>query len=274
MSIITISSESYEQGREIAKKSAAALGYAYLGREILDQVGEKYNIQGSKLTDALDKMNYVFRMPAKLRKRYISYIKEAVLSALLADNVVCQGLLAHLYVLGVSHALKVRIVMEPDVHAQQMSTQSGISVKRAKKQIERNKKLRQQWSQSEFRFDETDPAKYDLMISLSQIDPDEAVNIITETVKSRRFQPMTYSLKCLQDLELAGQVQAKLIEQFPSSRVFANGGNLVIETIGLKREKQKRESTIREIAMNVPGVEYVEVHFINDFFRQAAESLR
>lgn len=274
MSIITISSDSYDQGREIAQKSAEALGYAYLGREVLDQVGQEHNLTKAKLIDALDKMTYMFRMPAKLRKRYMSYIQQTVLSALLADNIVCQGLGAHLYVVGVSHALKVRILTDPEVLAQQIATQNKISVKKAKKQIAHQKKLRQQWSQSEFRFDETDPAKYDLMISLSQIDPDEAVKIITETVRSRRFQPMTYSLKCLTDLELAGRVRVLLMERFPSSRVYANGGNLVIETIGLKREKQKREAAIRELAQKVDGVDYVEVHFINDFFRQAAESFR
>ena len=274
MSIITISSDSYDQGREIAQKSAEALGYDYLGREILDQVGEKYGLPGAKLIDALDKMTYVFRMPAKLRKRYLSYIQEAVLSALLKDNIVCQGLGAHLYVVGVSHTLKVRIVMDPEALARQISAEHNISIKKAEKRIVRIKKQRQQWSQTEFRFDETDPAKYDLMISLSQIDPDEAVKIITETVKSSRFQPMTYSQKCLKDLELASRVRVLLLEQFPSSRVYANGGNLVIETLGLKREKQKRETAIRELALKVEGVEYVEVHFINDFFRQAAESFR
>ena len=54
-----------------------------------------------------------------------------------------------------------------------------------------------------FGLDETDASKYDLSISLSQIDSDEAVKIIKDTVAYRRFHPMTYSVSCMEDLELA-----------------------------------------------------------------------
>ena len=228
----------------------------------------------AKLIDAIDKNPYSFRMSTKTRKRYLACIQEAVLAELLKDNIVCQGLAAHLYVRGVSHVLKVRIVTDPEIRVHQLSSQSGISAKRAEKQIARQTKLRQQWSRSEFGCDETDPAKYDLMINISQIEPDEAVKIIGETVQSRKFQPMTYSRGVLHDLELASRVRVLLMERFPSCRVRANGSNLVIETKGLKYEKKRREAAIREIAESVQDVDYVEVHFSIDFFRQAAESLR
>ena len=100
------------------------------------------------------------------------------------------------------------------------------------------------------------------------------MNIITETVSYRRFHPMTYSIKCLQDLELASRVRAALMERFPDVRVRARSGTLVVETTALKREKRKRAQAIKEITGKIPGVEYVEVHVINDIFRQAAESFR
>ena len=83
---------------------------------------------------------------------------------------------------------------------------------------------------------------------------------------------MTYSIKCMEDLELASRVRAALLERFPDVRVRANGGTLVVETTALKREKRKRAKAIKEIAGSIPRVEYVEVHVINDIFRQAAES--
>ncbi len=274
MSIINISSDVYEEGRKIAQKTAEAMGYAYVGREILRGVAEKYHLSETKLVDAIDKAAPTLRMSLKLRKQLMAYIQEAVLGEMLKDNIVCQGLAAHLYVLGVSHVLKVRILIDPEERARNYAQTHNMSVKKAEKLLAREKKLRQQWSFSEFRFDETDPSKYDLMVSLSQIDPDEAVRIITETVCSRKFQPMNYSEKCLKDLELAARVRVLLMDKYPSSRVQANGGNLIIETLGLTREKRKREAAIKELAENIPGVNYVEVHFIHDFFRQAAESFR
>jgi hypothetical protein len=47
-----------------------------------------------------------------------------------------------------------------------------------------------------------------------------------------------------------------------------------VETTALKREKQKRTKAIKKLTENIPGVDYVEVHVINDIFRQAAESFR
>jgi len=274
MSIITITSDSHQKGREIAQKTAAALGYTYLGREILSKVAEKYHPPETKLTEAMDKIPYSFGMSTKIRNRYLAYIQEAVLGELLKDNVVCEGLAVHLYVLGVSHLLKIRILLDSELRAQELASHDGISLKKAKKRLNRQKKLRRQWSLDVFRFDETDSARYDLTISLSQIDSDEVVKIITETVGSRKFQPMTYSIQYLQDLELACRVRALLMGRFPISRVRADGGTLVVETTGLKREKRKREVAIKELAGNIPGVDYLEVHFINDFFRQAADSFR
>ncbi len=274
MSIIIISSDSYSIGREIATKTAKAMGYAFQGREILGKVADTYQIEEAKLIKALDEMPSFLGMSTKLRNRYLAYIQEATLGALLKDKLVCQGLAAHLYVLGISHVLRVRILADAERSLQQSVSKEGVSLKEARKRLDRRNKLRRRWSVDAFDLDETDPSQYDLVISLSQIDRDEAVKIITETVAYRRFNPMTYSIKCLQELELASRVRAALLERFPDVRVRARSGTLVVETLALKREKRKRVQAIKEIAGKIPGVEYVEVHVINDIFRQAAESFR
>ncbi|MBW1780034.1 MAG: cytidylate kinase family protein [Deltaproteobacteria bacterium] len=274
MSIIIISSDSYSIGREIAMRTAEAVDYAFQGREILEKVADTYQIEEAKLVKALDETPSLLGMSTRLRNRYLAYIVEATLGALLKDKVVCQGLAAHLYVLGVSHVLRVRILADAERSPQQSVPEEGVSIKEAHKRLERRNKLRRRWSMDAFDLDETDPSQYDLVISLSQIDRDEAVKIITETVAYRRFNPMTYSIKCLNDLELASRVRAVLLARFPDVRVRARSGTLVVETTALKREKRKRAQAIKEIAGKIPGVEYIEVHVINDIFRRAAESFR
>jgi Cytidylate kinase-like family len=274
MSVIIISSDSYKTGQEIAQSTARVLGYKELGREILGKVTGKHGLPEVKLTQALDEGPTFLGLSSKMCHRYLAYIQEATLSELLKDNVVCHGLAAHLYVLGVSHMLRVRVLSDPEKGAQQIASQGGLSLEKSKKFLDQRKKARRRWSMEAFQLDETDPSQYDLVISLSQIDSDEAVKIIAETLAYRRFQPMTYSIKCLQDLELASRVRAALLDRFPDVRVRANRGTLVIETTALRREKEKRAKAIKELACELPGVEYVEVHVINDIFRQAAESFR
>jgi hypothetical protein len=274
MSIIIISSDSYPVGREIATKTAEALDYNFLGRELLTEVADKYKVEEKKLAGALDERPSFLKMGGKLRNQYLAYIQEATLGALLKENQICQGLAAHLYVLGVSHVLRVLILAEPEQVLQQYTSKKDLSKKEARKIMDRHNRFRRRWSEEAFDVDETEPSHYDLTISLSQIDADEAVKIMGETISYRRFNPMTYSVKCLQDLELAARVRAALLPHFQDVKVRARSGTLVVGTAGLKREKRKRTEAIKAIAGRIPGVEYVEVHVMNDIFRQAAESFR
>jgi len=274
MSIIIISSDSYPVGREIAMKTAKNLDYDFLGRESLAQIADNHTIEESKLIKAMDDGPSFLGMKKRVRNRCLAYIQEATLGALINANRVCQGLAAHLYVLGISHCLSVLVLADPEQILQQSASNKGISKKEAKKLIDRHNSFRRRWSMDAFDLDETDPSQYDLTISLSQIDADEAVKIISETITYRRFNPMTYSVKCLHDLELAARVRSALLESFPNVIVRANSGTLVVETAALKREKRKRAEAIKAVAGKIPGVEYVEVHVLNDIFRQAAESFR
>jgi hypothetical protein len=78
----------------------------------------------------------------------------------------------------------------------------------------------------------------------------------------------------MKDKELATKVRAILMSSYSDVRVRADGTTVVVETNALKREKRKRAEKIKELAGQVPGVDYVEVHVINDLLRQAAESFR
>ena len=274
MPVIIISSDSYQTGREIAESAARVLEYDTIGREILGKAADRYKLLEAKLTKALDETPSFLGMSSKLRSRYLAYIQEATLSELLRGNVVCQGLAAHLYVLGVCHVLRVRILSDAEKRVNQLVSQHGISPDKARRLLERGKQASRRWSLDAFRLDETDPSQYDLVISLSQIDRDEAVKIMKETVAYSRFKPMTYSVQCMEDLVLASRVRAMLLERFPGAKVRADRGTLIIETVALKREKVKKAKAIKELAGKIPGVEYVEVRVNEDIIRRAAESFR
>ena len=274
MSIILFSSDFYEKGRQLSEKTAETLGYKYAGREILSKVAEKYDMAEAKLTRALDETPSFMGMSSKAWKLYLAFIQEAALGEFLDDDVVCHGLAAHLYVLGVSHVLKIRILMDPDERAGQVVDQERVPLEKARKIVQRQDKQRRKWSLDAFNQDETDPGLYDTVINISQIDPEEAVEMITAATGYRKFKPMTYSVKCLQDRELAARVRAALLKNFPDVRVQARDGAVVVEIKALKREKRRKTEAVKAVVGKISGVHYVEVHVINDIFRQAAESAR
>lgn len=231
MPIITISSDSYDVGREISEKTAKILNYKCIGREILGKVAEKYGIPELKLAKALDVSPSFPRMNRKLRDRYLAYIKTAVLNLLLENNTVCYGLAAHLYLSEVSHVLKVGIISNSKEPASQDS-----------------------------KVIESDASHYDLVINLGQIDRNKAVKIITDTVVDRKFKPITYSLNSMEDIEMESRVKAVLFEHFPDIKVCAKKGTVVVETKGFKFKKEKKCNSIKELAGKLPGVINMEVH--------------
>ncbi|MBW1722450.1 MAG: cytidylate kinase-like family protein [Deltaproteobacteria bacterium] len=274
MSVIIVSSDSYRKGREVAEKTAEALGYEYLDRELLKAVAASHDLPEDRLEKALRESPSLFGISSKNHARYLAYIEAAVLSELSRDRVVCHGLAAHLYVLGVSHVLKIRILADPEEWVKLTASEKGVPPEKAARLNKREEALQKRWSLGVYGIDETDPSLYDMVISLSQIDADEAVKTIVETVSYRRFKPMTYSIKCMKDRELASRVRSALLERFTDVKVRADGTTVVVETKALKREKRKKAEAIKELAGGIPGVDYVEVHVINDIFRQAAESFR
>jgi cytidylate kinase len=275
MPIIIISSDSIESAEQIARATADTVGYKCLGPEILSDIAARYEVPADKLSEALGKTNSPWRrMRARRRSQLLSCIEADVLGRLMADNIVCWGMAAHLYVLGVSHALKARLLSDGERRAKLVAEQRAISLKKAEKWLQTEIRKQEQWSLSAFGQNEFDPAMYDLVINLGQIDPDEAVRTISGAVAYRKFQPMTYSIKSLAENAMAAKVKNKLLESMNDVRVQARDGRVIVTSKALKRERQKKAAAIKQIAGQVEGVEYVEVHLINYVIREAAESYR
>ncbi len=254
MSIITISSDSYQLSQEIAEKTAGILNYKCLGREILTTIAETDNIPESGLHNALDGSKSLLRMTGRVRNRYMACIKSAVLSRLLNDNTVCCGLAAHLYLSGVSHVLKVKILSDFKEHGSRIESEKKFSPRKE-----------QHWRKflEASQIDKTDASRYDLVINLGQIEKEKAVHIIIDTVKDRKFMPMTYSINCIEDIELESRVHKLLIERFPHSAVQAKRGSVVVKIRTFKYKKQEKSNAIKEMLNKISGVVHVDVYVKN-----------
>ncbi len=274
MPIIAVSSDSPELGEAIAGQAAQHLGYQLLGRELLGEVARDNDLDQAELVKALDEAPGFLGMRARRRQELLTHVQASCLERLLADNIVCHGLAAHLYVVGISHAMRVRVLENPGRRLKALAEQRGVEPEKARKLLERETQDRRRWSQEAFGEDETDPAMYDMVLSLATLDAEQAVEIICEAADYPKFQAMTYSRKCLADFALASQVRRRLMQQFPDIRVRVSDGTVVAHVLSLRRDQRKKQEVVRKLAGEVPGVSYVEVHVINDVFSQAAQSER
>lgn len=274
MPVITVSSDSFEQGQEIARSIAKVLGYKYLGRDLLDQVAREQAVSKDELIKALEEPPGILIARSRRRQKMLTHIQAACLEGLREDYLVCYGLGAHLYAQGVAHVLHARIVTDQAKRAAELARRQNLAPDKAAKQIQRQDEGRRRWSQEYFGLDETSPEIYDLVISLSNLGPEKAVEIIVDAAGYPKFQAMTYSRKYLLDKVLASKVREKLLEHFPEVRVEAHDATVVVQLQSLRRDQRKKQEKVRELAGQVPGVEYTEVHIIKDYFGQAAESGR
>jgi cytidylate kinase len=274
MAVIIVSSDSLSTAAYIAEQTARGLNYRCVGREILGELGKRYGVSEGKLHRTLDELPSLFGVSARAHAQYLAYIEEAVLARLSEDGAVCHGLAAHLYVRGVSHAFKARVLADPSEMIRETMKQKGVSPEKAAKIAKHEEGLRSRWSIEIYRSDETAPSLYDLVINLSRVAPEEAVRMIVESSSHPRFRPTTYSFKCINDMALASRVRVVLLAHFPDVVVEADGVAVVVETAAVPREKEKRVEAIEKLTKSVTGVGHVEVHVVNDTVRQAAESFR
>jgi cytidylate kinase len=274
MAVIIVSSDSLSTASQIAETTARALNCRCVGREILGEMGKRHGVSEEKLHKTLDELPSLFGVSVRAHAHYLAYIEEAVLARLSEGGVVCHGLAAHLYVRGVSHAFRVRVLADPSELIRETVKQEGVSPEKVAKIAKHEEALRSQWSIEIYRSDETAPSLYDLVIDLSRVAPEEAARMIVETSSHPRFRPTTYSVKCMSDMALASRVRVVLLGHFPDVIVEADGVTVVVETAAVPREKEKRIEAIEKLARSVPGVGHVEVRVANDMVRQAAESFR
>jgi cytidylate kinase len=257
MSVVIISAESYCQREEIAGRTAQTLGYPCISREVLAYASERYRIPEEKLEEALNNTSSFLNKLSNTRTRNLAYFEASLSAALNKDNVVYHGEAGHMFVNEVSHVLSVRLTADLVERVAEKVEKEAIPEKKAHELLLKENEQRQKWFLSVFGMDGMESGRFDLVINVTQIGSERAANIIAETARDVKFQPITYSVKAMQDQELASRVRAALISACPDVKVTAKDGEISIKTKALK--KKERMMSIRDQVQGMEGVNYVEL---------------
>ncbi len=274
MPVIAIS-YGYSATREnIATKVAEVLGYEAIGRQVLVSASEKFNIPESKLANAVHDIPSFFGMSVGKRKRYIAYILAAAAEYLKRDNIVYHGPAPHLIGQRISHVLKVRIITPLEVRVTFEMKRNNVSREEALELVAATEKQRRKWTKEAFGLDDTNSELYDLVIDMNQTSLDDTLELITTVVRDRKYQPMTYSLRCASNTELTYLVRAHLIDIDPEVAVRCEEGIVYVNTKAHGRAKEKNTAIIQQRLRELPGVENVEVSVADDLFERIAGTMR
>jgi cytidylate kinase len=260
MAIITISRGSYSKGKEVAEKVGKKLGYECISRDVLLEASERFNIPEVKLVRAIHDAPSVLGRFAYGKEKYVSFIEAAILRHFKNDNVVYCGLAGHFFIKGVSHALKVRILADFEDRVRLEMEREGIPEKEAAHILKKDDEERRKWSMHLYGIDTWDPALYDLIIHIKKISVHAAVDMICNTVALEEFKPTPESQKTIEDLALAAEVRAAIIDLKPDIRVIASDGNIKLKTTEIGSKEMALEEDLEKIAKAIPGVRHVEIN--------------
>jgi cytidylate kinase len=254
MSIVTISRGSYSHGKEVAEKLAQKLGYECVSREIILKASEHFNVPEIKLARAIHDAPSIFERLTYGKERYIAYVREASMHHFVKDNVVYHGLAGHFFIQDVPHVLKVRILADPEDRVAEEMKRQDISAEEARAFIKKDDDERYRWSYYLYGIDNRDPLLYDLVIHLKTMSTDDAVSLIECTLALPHFQATPESQKAMENLFLAAQVQAALVEDIPAAKVGVEGGEIVVGIGGAWDQEKKMIAKVEQISDSMGGV--------------------
>ena len=246
MAIITISRGSYSKGREIAEKTAERLGYNCIGRDVIIDASREFNIPEVKLIRAIHDAPSILERFSYGKERYIAYIQSAILKNLKQDRMVY-------------HVLKVRIIANMEDRIKFEMEREGVNEEKAFSILKKDDEQRVRWSTYLYGIDTRDPDLYDLVIHINRLDTDDAVDIICNTVSSDKFKTTPQSQKKIEDLSVAAEVKAALIDMKPDIRVSAADGIVLVTTKAHESEEKSLTSEMKQIVKDIPGVKDLEV---------------
>jgi hypothetical protein len=260
MAIITISRGSYSKGKEVAEKVAARLGYQCLSRELILDASDRYHIPEIKLIKAIHDAPSILERLGHSRLPFVAYYQSALTRRVQKDKVVYHGLAGHLLLKGVPHVLKVRIIADLADRVLNEMEREGIPKQEAESLIVRDDQERRKWTQSLYGLDPWDSSLYDLLLHIHKLTVDDAVNFICQAAGLEQFRTTRKSQQKMNDLALASQLKAALIDDYPGIAVRSDSGNIVIYTRADDRLAHKLEEKAKSLSQEIEGIKYLEVH--------------
>ncbi len=264
MAIITISRGSYSKGKEVAEKTAQRLGYECISRDIILEASKEFNISEVKLIRAIHDAPSILSRLSRENEKYIAYIQKELLQHFKKDNVVYHGLAGHFFVKGVSHVIKVRIIADLEDRVKLEMEKEGISRAEALHLLKKDDEERRKWSQSLYGIDPWDPSLYDLVIHIHKITVDDAVDMIVHAAGLDDFKATPESLKVMEDLVLAAEVKAALVNVKPELKVTADNGQVMIKAEAKLLHEEVLVRDIEKALKSVPGIKDYKIDIEHD----------
>lgn len=262
MSIVTISRGSYSRGKQVAEKLAQALGYECISREIIIEASAQFNIPELKLVRAIHDAPTILDRFTSGKERFVAFFKAALLTHLQRDNVIFHGLAGHFFLQDIPHVFKVRISADLEDRVREEMQRERISADEARTVLVNDDNERRKWGHQMYGQDTWDPLLYDMVLHMQNLQVDDAVAIILNTLQRPCFQSSAQSRGMLDDLALAARVEAAVVKEFPRVTADADKGTVFVNVRGSLVDENLLTDKVKRLTQKVSGIKSLEVNVV------------
>jgi cytidylate kinase len=238
MAIVSISRGSHSRGVEVAELVASRLGYKCLARDVVLDAAAEFNVSERELLKAIEDSPSIFERLTQSKARVLAFIRAALLKQFREDNLVYHGLAGHVFLQGIRHAFKARILSDLEDRVAMVMAQDKVSEQTARGALKKRDKARKQWSMQLYGVDPEDPSLYDMVIHVGKMGTEGAANAICDLVSQEAFQTTPESQAGMEDLALAAAVEALIVEMQLEKHlegVTASEGKVIVRLKSLPR---------------------------------------
>lgn len=262
MSIIAIARASYSHGKKIAERVARELNYRCISEEVISLASQQFDIPENWLRRAVEDAPSLRDRFSYGKKKYLAYIRSALLEFAAKDNLVYHALAGNFLLEGIPNVLRVMISATVEERVREVISQEKTSKKDALKLIERFDKERKKWAMYFYGKNPWDLSMYDLGLVIGRLTIDDAVAKILTTVKLPVFQTSETSRKVLENEYLAAKIKSDLMNFYSDVEVSAEDGTVTVHIQRSLKQEEALTEDIRSILMDMPDVKSVHVNVI------------
>ena len=262
MSIIAVARASYSHGKEIAERVARELNYDCISQEIISLASQQFDIPENWLKKAVENAPTIRDRFSYGKKKYVAYIRAALLEYAAKDNVVYHGIAGQFLLEGIPNILKVLISATVEERVKIIMQRENISKAQALKTIKKFDNERRKWAMYFHGKDPWELNLYDLGLVIGQLSVDDAVDKIIATVSLPSFQTTAESRKILANESLAARVKSDLMNFYSDVEVSVEDHTVIVHIKRSLAQEEALVDDIRAILQEMPGVKEVRVNVI------------
>ena len=212
MPIIMISSPPHSGCEALADSLVNKTGWPVTSRKELVEKARGHGIKVGRLEISMIKSPEMHEKLAREKELYLSFVTADVCEQAPQGNLIYEGRVGHLLLPGVSHRLRVALVVPRETRVKNAMLALNLPQDKALTYLEQLDEDIAKWVRYVHRQDLSELGQYDFVINLQNMSVENASEILHSMAALPGFQPTAASLKAMADHHLTARAKLRLAD--------------------------------------------------------------